>query len=126
MDGMTDALAATGPWPEHADALMLFGQFVGGWELDITLFDFDGNVRAEGRGEWWFGWVLEGRAVQDVLVRPPRAARASQEPSDFWEYGTTLRVYDASTETWRITWFSPTRGELQLVARADGNDIVLD
>ena len=127
MDGMIEALAAPGPWAEHADALILFGQFVGGWELEIALFDFDGGVRAEGPGEWWFGWVLEGRAVQDVLVRPPRAARHAGEPTDFWEYGTTLRVYDPSSGTWRITWFSPTRGaELRLVARADGDDIVLD
>jgi hypothetical protein len=124
---MLTALAAEGPWPEHADALMLFGQFVGSWDLEITLFDLDGSVRAEGQGEWSFGWVLEGRAIQDVLVRPPRAERAGLERTDFWEYGTTLRVYESSTGTWRITWFSPARGgELRLVARADGGDIVLD
>jgi hypothetical protein len=123
---MLTALAAEGPWPEHADALMLFGQFVGVWDLEITLFDLDGGVGAQGPGEWSFGWVLEGRAIQDVLVRPPRAARAAAPRTDFWEYGTTLRVYDASTGTWRITWFAPTRGELRLVASADGDDIVLD
>jgi hypothetical protein len=124
---MLAALAAQGPWPAHADELMLFGQFVGPWDLDITLFDFDGGVRAEGPGEWSFGWVLEGRAIQDVLVRPPRAARGAAEPTDFWEYGTTLRVYDPSSGTWRITWFSPVRGgELQLIARSEGEDILLD
>jgi len=124
---MLAALGAHGPFPEHADALMLFGQFVGTWELDVTLYDLDGNVAAEVPGEWSFGWVLEGRAVQDVLVRPPRAERGSAARADFWEYGTTLRVYDPSAETWRITWFAPTRGgELRLVARPEGDDIVLE
>jgi hypothetical protein len=124
---MLAALGADGPFPEHADALMLFGQFVGTWELDITLYDLDGNVAADGPGEWSFGWVLEGRAIQDVLVRPPRADRRSATRTDFWEYGTTLRVYDPASGTWRITWFAPARGgELRLVARAEGDGIVLD
>jgi hypothetical protein len=124
---MLTALAADGPWPEHADALMLFGRFVGAWDLEITLFDLDGSVRAQGAGEWSFGWVLEGRAIQDVLVRPPRADRPGATRTDFWEYGTTLRVYDPESETWRITWFAPARaGEIQLVARPAGDDIVLD
>ena len=30
---LADALVAYGPNPEHADALMLFGQFVGEWDF---------------------------------------------------------------------------------------------
>jgi len=29
----------------------------------------------EQRGEWHFGWVLEGRAIQDVILAPPREER---------------------------------------------------
>ena len=124
---MLNALRADGPFPDHADALMLFCQFIGVWDIDVTLFDRDGSVRGQGPGEWSFGWVLEGRAIQDVLVRPPRAVRSSAIPTDFWEYGTTLRVYDPPSGTWRITWFAPARGgELRLLARAEGDDIVLD
>jgi hypothetical protein len=105
---------------------MLFGQFIGAWDLEVTLYDLDGSVRAEGPAEWLFGWVLEGRAVQDVLIRPPRQARDA-EPTDFWEYGTTLRVFDPQSGTWRITWFAPQRGgELRLVARAEHDGIVLE
>jgi hypothetical protein len=124
---MVRALGARGPWPEQADEMMLFGQFVGAWDLEITLYDLDGSVRADGPGEWLFGWVLEGRAIQDVLIRPPRALRTEATGTEFWEYGTTLRIYDASSDTWRITWFAPMHGgELSLVARADGDEIVLD
>jgi len=128
MSDMIGALAAAGPLPEHAEALMLFGRFVGAWDVDVTLYDFDGNVHARGSGEWLFGWVLEGRAVQDVLIRPPRATRANAgEPDEFWEYGTTLRVYEPATGTWRVTWSAPVQGRaLTLAARASGDDIVLD
>jgi hypothetical protein len=33
---LADALVADGPDPEHAEALMLFGRFVGEWEFDWT------------------------------------------------------------------------------------------
>jgi hypothetical protein len=31
---LAGALCAGGPHPEHAEALMLFGQFVGEWDFD--------------------------------------------------------------------------------------------
>jgi hypothetical protein len=124
---MLGALGAAGPLAEHAEELMVFGQFVGAWDLEITLFDLDGSAHAQGPGEWLFGWVLEGRAVQDVLVRPPRQQRGDAEPTEFWEYGTTLRLLDPPSGTWRVTWFAPQRGgELKLVARAEEGEIVLD
>jgi hypothetical protein len=38
-------------------------------------------------GEIHFGWVLEGRAVQDIWIRPKRPVPSTM-------YGTTLRVFD--------------------------------
>ena len=107
---MIEALAAGGPWPEHAEKLMLFGQFVGAWDLDITLFDLDGTVRAEGEGEWLFGWVLEGCAVQDVLIRPPRRERTGASPTEFWEYGTTIRLYARAGTPGASPGSGPSRG----------------
>jgi hypothetical protein len=127
MRAMIEALAAGGPWPEHAEKLMLFGQFVGTWDLDVTVFDLDGAVRAEGRGEWLFGWVLEGRAVQDVLIRPPREERPGSAPTEFWEYGTTIRFYDPRIDAWRVTWLGPVQGNaVSLIGRAVGDEIVLE
>jgi hypothetical protein len=131
---MIGALAARGPWAAHADKLMLFGQFVGAWDVDVTLFNLDGTVLEEGHAEWLFGWVLEGRAIQDVLIRPPRSERAelrqtdrSTGESEFWEYGTTLRVYDPVIDAWHVTWIAPVQGrQVGLIARAAGDEIVLD
>ena len=95
----------------------IYGRFVGSWDLDVRQFSEDGRERRRA-GEWYFGWALEGRAVQDVWIVPPRP-----EPADY--YGTTLRVYDPRIDAWRIQWTDPvTRTFLQMIGRAEGTDIV--
>ena len=64
-DSMIDALQASGPHPDHGSDLILFGQFVGAWDVDVTNIEPDGTKK-ELKGEWHFGWVLEGRAIMDV------------------------------------------------------------
>src|SRR5687768_7282906 len=90
---MIELLGADGPAAEHAEDLLLFGRFVGSWDVDATYFDHHGTVTGERRGEWHFGWILEGRAVQDVLFSPTiDEQRRTGAPAD--EYGTTVRLYD--------------------------------
>jgi hypothetical protein len=122
---MHEALAATGPHPDHADQLMLFGRFVGAWDLDWTGWSPDGTTRTA-RGEWHFDWVLEGRAVQDVWIVPSRAQREpTGEPAG--EYGTTIRFYDPSIEAWRVTWNGPVNGTVRtFTAGPVGDDVVLE
>jgi hypothetical protein len=40
---MIDALQALGPHPDIAEDLMLFGQFVGAWDVDVTNIALDGT-----------------------------------------------------------------------------------
>ena len=111
---MLELLAADGPHPDHADALMLFGQFSGAWDMEGWQRAPDGT-HAPQRGEWRFGWVLGGGAIQDVLVVPGI------------EHGTTIRFYDPVTDQWEITWITPPgRAVRRLQARPDGDDIVLE
>jgi len=111
---MLDVLAAAGPHPDHAQELMLFGRFVGAWEMEGVQIAQDGGTTSF-RGEWHFGWVLDGRAIQDVLVSPGE------------EYGTTVRFYDPVTGAWEITWITPPgRAVRRLQARPDGEDIRLE
>jgi pimeloyl-ACP methyl ester carboxylesterase len=120
-----EGLAARGTAPERADKLKLFGQFVGNWEFAWTGFHGDGT-RETTRGEWHFGWVLEGRAVQDVFIVPSRAERARRNSSDF-EYGTTIRFYDPNLDAWRVVWIGPVNRNVRtLLARAQGNRIVIE
>ena len=120
-----EGLAANGPNIDYADKLMLFGQFVGDWEVDFTVYGPDGSKQIE-KAEWHFGWILEGRAIQDVWIIPQRAER---EKSDFprKDYGTALRFYDPTIDAWQIVWFSPLHRELlTFTGRQIGEEIVLE
>jgi len=117
---LADALVATGPDPEHAQALMLFGQFVGEWEFDWAAYDEDGKQLGTERGEWIFGWALEGRAVQDVWIIPERGRRESDG-----EYGTTIRFCDRQRDAWLVTWSGPIGGVRRtFLARSSDEGIV--
>ena len=120
-----DALGADGPSADRAGKMDLYGRFVGSWDLDVRQFSEDGSERRR-TGEWHFGWALEGRAIQDVWIVPPRGElRHGDAAANFNSYGTTLRVYDPDIDAWRIQWTDPvTRNFLQMIGRAEGRDIV--
>jgi hypothetical protein len=125
--GFAAALHASGPAADRAEALALYGRFVGDWEADIVTHAPDGG-RHQGKGEIHFGWVLEGRAIQDVWMIPPRRERRPDAPAlpvaGNW-YGTTIRVYDPALDAWRITWIDPaTNAYRQQIGRARGADIM--
>ncbi len=122
---MIQALTATGPLSEHADKLALFGQFVGSWEILGKFFHSDGSIEEEHEAEWHFGWVLEGRAIQDVLIRPSTAQRAAGHEAD--EYGTTVRIYDPRIAGWWVVWMAPMSGRVvKLIAREHDDEIWIE
>jgi len=124
MNPLLAALHAEGPAPDRADKMNLYGQFVGSWELDVTEYRDDGTTRRR-PGEWHFGWALEGRAVQDVWIVPPRGQRQGDAIALSNRYGTTLRVYDPSIDIWHIIWTEPVgQTYLTMIGRAQGKDIV--
>jgi hypothetical protein len=87
--------------------LALFGQFVGSWDLSVTNHRPDGDSTTV-PGEWHFACALGGRAIQDVWIAPSRAERAAKgASSDSGEWGSTLRLYDAEIDAWRVTWIGP-------------------
>src|SRR2546423_7901031 len=122
--GLATALLAAAPDPKLRDALELFGQFVGTWDVDVVNRLPDGKTQTV-KGEWHFGWILGGAAIQDVWTAPTRAHRAAGEP--LIGYGTTLRFYDPKIDAWRILWASASyRNVLLFTARRRGNEIVMD
>ena len=66
---MIKGLGADGPDPEFKEKLMLFGQFVGDWEIESEWFLPDGST-PRGKGEIHFEWILNGTAIQRCLGRP--------------------------------------------------------
>ena len=118
-------LSADGPAADRADKLMLFGQFVGDWDVDFTVYGPEGAQQTE-KAEWHFGWVLEGRAIQDVWIVPRRGERDRSSPVRS-DYGTTIRFYDPAIDAWRVVYASPMHGDLlTFVARQVGEEIVLE
>lgn len=119
-----EALGAEGPSPDRAGNMDLYGSLIGSWELDVTGYPEGGAVRRR-PGEWHFGWVLEGRAIQDVWIVPPRGARPGDAAANVNSYGTTLRTYDPRIDAWQIQWTDPvTQTYLTMIGRKAGQDIV--
>lgn len=108
-----DALHAAGPAADRADKMALYGWLIGRWEMDAIVHQDDGTQVPGPRGEIHFGWVLEGRAIQDVWILPGVF------------HGTTLRVYDPGIDAWHIVWSDPLKQYFtQQIGRARGHDIV--
>jgi len=119
-----EGLVAKGPNSDHADKLMLFGQFVGDWEVDFTVYLSD-VTKQIAKAEWHFAWVLEGRAIQDVFIIPRRSDHASDWSRK--DYGTCLRFYDPVIDAWRVVWVSPSHSEvLNFTATQVADEIVLE
>jgi len=124
---LAEALHSAGPATDHAEKLALYAFLVGHWDTEIITHDDSGGEHRR-RGEIFAGWVLEGRAIQDVWMIPPRAQREASAPSlpvaGNW-YGTTLRVYDPKLDAWHIFWIDPaTQFFARQLGRARGADIV--
>jgi hypothetical protein len=104
------ALSSAAPDPERELALYAF--LVGDWTFDACVWLPDGGVHA-GEGEIHAGWVLGGRALQDVWILPGIF------------HGTTLRIPDAARDGWHIFWSDPLHHYYgRQLGRAVGPDIV--
>jgi len=109
------------------DVLTLYDAFIGRWEAEAHAFLPDGTSRRH----FWdirFERVLEGRAIQDVWITPPREGRRVGQ-SEPWgpfdnQYGTTIRVYEPKLEAWRVIWIDPCAGyRAELVGRPQRDEI---
>lgn len=85
-----------------------FGKLVGSWKIDYI----DNSTSHAIKGEWHFSWVLEGMAIQDIIILPD------------YECGTTLRVYNPGTHVWDIAYCF-TGKIIRLEAKKENGIIVL-
>ncbi|WP_295813745.1 hypothetical protein [uncultured Nitratireductor sp.] len=97
--------------------MKLYGWLIGSWEME-TIHHLPDGEKEKSTGEIHFDWVLEGRAIQDIWIRPKRPARSIM-------YGTTLRVFDPEIDGWHILWSDPLNQDYaRQIGRAEGADIV--
>lgn len=102
-------LHTDGPHADYAPELDLYTFLVGKWDTEVIAYEESGAIYRN-KGEIHAGWVLEGRAIQDVWIVPKRSERKSplkQLPVTGSWYGTTLRVYDPKLKIWHIIWTDP-------------------
>ena len=85
-----------------------FGKLIGSWQIDYVESHHSRVIK----GEWHFSWVLEGMAIQDVIILPD------------YEYGTSLRIYNHDTYAWDVA-YGYTRKIIRLEARKQDDMIVL-
>ena len=123
--GFLTVLAAPGRAPEIPESMDVYGWLVGSWDLEVVRYG-GLDVSARGiTGEVHFGWVLEGRAIQDVWIMPRRPDRTGDEDRTQNMYGTTFRMWDPAIQAWRITWKNPVSGHNEeQIGRWIGPDIV--
>jgi hypothetical protein len=109
---LIDALHAGRPAEDRKDKMNLYGWLIGDWDMQAVVHVRHATAHPS-RGEIHFGWVLEGRAIQDVWILPGVF------------YGTTLRIYDPDLDAWHILWSDPLKQfYARQIGRARGSDIV--
>jgi hypothetical protein len=97
------ALGATSANPSLGDQAEVMGRLVGTWDVEYTDYAKDGKVTHR-TGEFIAGWVLDGRALQDVWIVNPSGTRKDREVY------TDLHYFDSKSRTWRDTFVDPERG----------------
>ena len=116
---MTAALSASRSHPSLGDQAKVFDRMVGTWDCDYGFYAKDGSV-SHIPGELKFGWILDGRAIQDIWIAYPQTG--SKERS----IGTSVRFFDDKTKQWRVIFVSPAYGALVTVqGGVEGNRIIL-
>lgn len=103
-----EALASEGKHKTLPEEFDYFGKLIGSWKIDYV----DNSNSSVIKGEWHFSWILEGMAIQDVIVLPG------------FEYGTTLRVYNPGTQAWDVA-YCYTGKIMRFEARKQDDKIVL-
>jgi hypothetical protein len=98
-------LQAIGPHPSLGEQAQVFGRFVGIWDGEYAEFSKDGRT-THSSGEWIFGWIMDGRAIQDLFIIHPSAARKERY------IGTTLRYFDPKSGAWSVTFIDPENGSV--------------
>src|SRR5262245_37597491 len=117
---MVTTLESRGPHHSIGDQAQTFDRFVGTWDCDYASFKEDGTTE-HAKGEVIFGWVLDGRAVQDIWTWIENGSSGERK------LGTTVRFFDPKIGKWRITWIDPVSPAIKLLTGGVvGDRIVLE
>jgi hypothetical protein len=123
ISNMCEALMARGPAFLLGDKSVDFKKLIGSWDVEVYDVEKDGAKRVS-EGEWHLDWVLEGLALQDVLIVPRRQDRRHDTPAKGNRYVTTLRLFDQAIDLWRAISVDPLNGIYSaMIVRSDAGEI---
>ncbi|MEG0452415.1 MAG: hypothetical protein RR428_00730 [Coprobacillus sp.] len=108
MQDFFEALRSESKSTALPDEFNYFGKLIGSWAIDYI----EDNTSLAIKGEWHFSWVLEGMAIQDVIILPD------------YEYGSSLRIYNPDTHAWDVA-YGYTGKIIRLEAKKQDNMIML-
>lgn len=111
--------------PEIPEAHDAYGWLIGSWQLEVLHYAGVDVCAQQIGAEAHFGWVLEGRAIQDVWIMPRCSDRNLGIAKTNNMYGTTLRIWDPAIQAWHIRWINPVSGHQESqIGRRIGDEIV--
>jgi hypothetical protein len=111
--GLATELYATSPHPSLGKQAEVVGRLVGTWNVEYTQFAKDGKATHR-TGEFIVGWVMDGRAIQDLWIVNPSGTRKDREVY------TDLHWFDPKSRAWRSAFVDPEHGS---VARFTGGPV---
>ena len=110
--------------PAISEADDIYAPLLGSWTV-MTRDVLEDGSEVLGEGEWIFGRVLDGRAVQDVWIAPARQVRGNAPRHPRERYGSSMRTFDPASKRWQVTWFNPVSGAFDVLhARVEEGKIV--
>lgn len=113
---LTGALDAASPHPSLGDQAQVLSRMIGTWDVEYTDFAKDGTATHRS-GEFIAGWVMDGRAIQDLWIVNPSGTHKEREVYAF------LHWFDPKSRTWRAAFVDPEHGSLaKFTGGPVGND----
>lgn len=110
------ALEARGPNPALGNHATVIDRLTGTWDVQYTDYSRDGKVNHR-TGELTFGWVMDGRVMQDLWVVNPSAADKDREVY------TDLFFFDPKTNAWLSAFVDPEHPSVdRFTGHTDGDD----
>lgn len=88
MKNFFDALISDSKNADLPKEYDFFGELIGSWKIQYI----DKKTDVALKGEWHFARVLDGMAIQDVIIIPS------------YESGITLRVFNPNKKAWDVTY----------------------
>jgi hypothetical protein len=115
---MINVLGSANPNPSLGEEAQTFDRLVGAWDADFGIYH-DGTLSHK-KGELYFGWVMDGHAIQDLWIGYPTGRQKERT------IGTTIRFFDTAIKLWRVVYVGPQQNYIvAMKGGREGDRIVL-